>query len=177
MNRWMWRQAEAEAINRQAPRAKGARTGTKTGWAGRPGPTSPGPFWPGSAPSLSPMLLGQLLTCYLMHVGPWRHLLHGLEKDPCRSSFSIFCLGPWSFTAWCFGPWALWSHVHDVSWLVSGFMIVSWSAWWTYPESLSLSSSFLGKQQTPKSTCKSELDTSGGLVPLVRISNMCKCSR
>jgi hypothetical protein len=48
MNGWMWRPAEAEAINRQAPRAKGALTGTKTGWAGRPRPTGPDPFWPGS---------------------------------------------------------------------------------------------------------------------------------
>jgi hypothetical protein len=61
------------------------------------------------------MLLGQLLTCSLMHVGPLRHLLHGLDKAPCRASFRIFCPGPWSFTASCFDPWALWSHVHDVS--------------------------------------------------------------
>jgi hypothetical protein len=178
MNGWMWRPSEAEAINRQALRAKGgARTGTKTGWAGRPRPTGLGPFRPGSAPVHSPALLGQLLTCSLMHVVPWRCLLHGLDRAPCRASFNIFCPGPWSFPASCFGPWAHWSHVHDVSWLVSGFMIVSWSAWWTYPESLPLTSSFLRKQQTPKSTCESELDTSGGLVPLVRISNTCKCWR
>jgi hypothetical protein len=41
-------------------------------------------------------------------------------------------------------------------------MIFFWSAWWTYPESLPLSASFLRKQQTPKSTYKSELDTSRG---------------
>jgi hypothetical protein len=40
-----------------------------------PGPeqarlAGPGPFQPGSVPSRSPMLLGQLLTCSLMHVGP-----------------------------------------------------------------------------------------------------------
>jgi hypothetical protein len=110
-----------------------------------------------------------------MHVGPWRRLLHGLDRAPCRASFSIFCPGPWSFPASCFGPWALWSHVHEVSWLVSRFMIFSWSAWWNYPESLLFKVNFLRKQQTPKSTCESELDTSGGLVPLVRIWNTCKC--
>jgi hypothetical protein len=81
---------------------------------------------------------------------------------------------PWSFACWYFGPWVVWSLVHFVSWLVTGFMIFSWSAWWTYPESLLFNVYFLRKQQTPKSTCKSELGTSEGLVPLVRISNMCK---
>jgi hypothetical protein len=66
MSGWMWRPAEAETINRQAPRAKGGRkSGPK-----QAGSTDPGPFWSGSAPSHSPMLLGQLLTCSLMHVGP-----------------------------------------------------------------------------------------------------------
>jgi hypothetical protein len=45
------------------------------------------------------MLLDQLLTCSLMHVGPLRRLLHGLDRAPCRATFSIFCPGPWSFTA------------------------------------------------------------------------------
>jgi hypothetical protein len=153
----------------------GARTEPRTGQAGRLGPTGPGPFRLGSVPSRSPMLLGQLLTCSLMHMGPWRRLHHGLDRAHCRTSFNIFCPSPWSFLASCFGPWAIWSHVHDVSCLVPGFMIVSWSVWWTYPESLPLSTSFPRKKQTPKSTCKGELDTSGGLVPLVRISNTCKC--
>jgi hypothetical protein len=34
---------------------KGARTGPGVGWAGRPRPTGPGPFWPGSAPVCSPI--------------------------------------------------------------------------------------------------------------------------
>jgi hypothetical protein len=64
MNGWMWRPAEAEAINRRAPRAKGARTEPKTGQVGLD------PVRSSSAPSRSPMLLGRLLTCSLMHVGP-----------------------------------------------------------------------------------------------------------
>jgi hypothetical protein len=32
---------------------------------------------------------------------------------------------PWSFTCWCFSPWSIWSHVHHLSWLLSGFMIFS----------------------------------------------------
>jgi hypothetical protein len=30
-----------------------------------------------------------------------------------------------SFTCWCFGPWIIWSRVHFMSWLVTGFMIFS----------------------------------------------------
>jgi hypothetical protein len=167
MHRWMWRPAEEEAIYRWVPRSKGARTGPGIGQVDR--------LKPVSAPFRSPTLLGQLSTCSLLHVGPWCRLLHGLDRAPCRASFSIYCLGPWSFPASCFGPWAIWSHVQEVSWLVSGFMIFSWSAWWTYPESLLFNVNFLRKQQTKKSTCENELDTSGGLVPLVRISNTCKC--
>jgi hypothetical protein len=51
MNGWMWRPAEAEVINRQAPRAKGgAEPGPE--WAS---PVGPGPFRPGSAPVSSPV--------------------------------------------------------------------------------------------------------------------------
>jgi hypothetical protein len=176
MNGWMSRPAEAEVINRQAPRAKGGtnRARNRPGrpaWADRPRPVS-ARFGPVSLPDASqsivdllPYACGPLtlssprfgqssLSCKLQHLLSRSLEFHGF-----------------------FGPWALWSHVHDVSWLVSGFMIISWSAWWTYPESLPLSSSFLRKQQTPKSTCESEFDTSGGLVPLVRISNTCKCWR
>jgi hypothetical protein len=68
---WMdWRSTEVEAIYRGARRSKGARTGLRTGQVDRPGSTSPGLFRPGSDPSRSPMLLGQLLTCSLLHVGP-----------------------------------------------------------------------------------------------------------
>jgi hypothetical protein len=157
MNGWMWRPAEAEAINRQAPRAKGGAN-----WArNRPGRSArlvSARFGPVSLPDASHSIVDLLpYAC-----GPLTSSSPCLDRAPCRASFSIFCLGPWSFSASCFGPWALWSHVHDVSWLVSGFMIVSWSAWWTYPESLLFNVNFLRKQQTPKLTCESELDTSGG---------------
>jgi hypothetical protein len=32
---------------------------------------------------------------------------------------------PRSFTCWCFGPWIIWSRVHFMSWLVTGFMFFS----------------------------------------------------
>jgi hypothetical protein len=67
---------------------------------------------------------------------------------------------PESFACWYFGLWVVWNLVHFVSWLVTGFMIFSWSSWWTYPESLLFNVNFLRKQQTPKSTCKCELVTS-----------------
>jgi hypothetical protein len=66
---------------------------------------------------------------------------------------------PRSFACWCFGPWVVRSLVHFVSWLVTGFMIFSWSAWWTHPESLLFNVNFLRKQQTPKSIGKCELVT------------------
>jgi hypothetical protein len=97
---------------------RASRTGLRTGQAAPLGPTGSGPFQPGSTPFYSPTLLGQLLTCPLLQVGPWRRLLHGLDRALYRASFNIFCSGPWSFTALCFGPWAIWSHVHHVSWLV-----------------------------------------------------------
>jgi hypothetical protein len=64
---------------------------------------------------------------------------------------------PCSFACWCFGPWVVWILVHSVSWLVTGFMIFSWRAWWTYPEILLFNVNFPRKQQTPKSAWKSEL--------------------
>jgi hypothetical protein len=51
MDGWIWRPAEAEAINKQAPRAKwGREPGPE--WAG---PVGPGLFRPGSAPVSSPV--------------------------------------------------------------------------------------------------------------------------
>jgi hypothetical protein len=67
---WMWRPAEGEVKIDEHLGQRGARTGPGTGQADRLGPTDPGPFRPGLATSRSPMLLDQLLTCSLMHVGP-----------------------------------------------------------------------------------------------------------
>jgi hypothetical protein len=137
-SRWRQRQFIEEHLGQRT-----SWTGTETGWASRTGPNGLGSFRPGSTPVHSSTLLGPLLTCSLMHVGPWRQLLHNLDRTPCHASFNIFYSGPWSFTSSFFGPWAIFNHVHDVSWTVSGFKIFSWSAWWTYPEGLPLSASFL----------------------------------
>jgi hypothetical protein len=51
MNEWMWQPAEAETINRQAPRAKGGREPGPE-WAG---PVGLGPIRPGSVPVSSPV--------------------------------------------------------------------------------------------------------------------------
>jgi hypothetical protein len=51
MNGWMWRLVEAEAINRQASRAKGGAEPSPE-WVG---PVGPGPFRPGSVPVSSPV--------------------------------------------------------------------------------------------------------------------------
>jgi hypothetical protein len=57
---WMWRPTTVEAIYRETPRSKGARTATKMGLAGPPGLTGPGVFWPISGPSFAGGLLLQL---------------------------------------------------------------------------------------------------------------------
>jgi hypothetical protein len=66
MNGWMWRLAEAEVINRQAPRAKGgAELGSE--WAG---PVGPSPFRPGSAPVSSPVASCMILYLCALACGP-----------------------------------------------------------------------------------------------------------
>jgi hypothetical protein len=107
INGWMGRPAEAEEIYRGARRSKGVANRHENG-LGRPSWSRFGPVRPS-------MLLRQLLTSSLMHVGHLHRLLHGIDRAPCRASFSIFCSGPWSFTASCFNHWAIWSHVDDVS--------------------------------------------------------------
>jgi hypothetical protein len=81
MNGWMWPLAEAEAINIQAPRAKG---GAKPGleWAGLVGP---GPFWPGSAPVSSPVASCLIPYLCALACGP-------LTSFPSRLRFeSLLC--------------------------------------------------------------------------------------
>jgi hypothetical protein len=153
---WMWRPAEAETIYRQAPRAKGSANRARSG-LGRSAQAHFGPVRPRFAPRL---LLAWSLICVHLHVGLWRRFLHGLGLNPCHASFTVFWLSPWRLARWRFSPRVIWSHAHHVSWLVTGFMIFSWSVWWTYPESLLFNINFLRKQQTPKLTCKCELVTS-----------------
>jgi hypothetical protein len=98
------------------------------------------PSWPAwadwprpvSAPSHSPILLGQLLTCSLLHVGPWHCLLHDLDIAPCLVRFNIFCSGPWILRLHASVPgpfgvmfimcldlcWALWSSLEVLGELI-----------------------------------------------------------
>jgi hypothetical protein len=95
---------------------RASRTGLETGQAHF------GPVQPRFAPRRFS------INCWLaplLHEGPWRHLLHGLDRSPCHTSFSIFCSGPWSFVPSHCGPWVIWSHVHLECWLVPGSMILS----------------------------------------------------
>jgi hypothetical protein len=69
-----------------------------------------------------------------------------LRFESCYPSFAVSWLSPWRFACWRFGPRVIWSYVHRVSWLLSGFMIFFQSAWWTYPESLLFSVDFMCKQ-------------------------------
>jgi hypothetical protein len=114
MNGWMWRPAEAEAINRQAPRAKGCCEPSpkqlgRPAWAERPRPIL-ARFGPVSLPDASRSIVDLLsYAC-----GPL------MSSSPRFRQISLshklqHLLSPWSFPASCFGPWALWSHVHDVS--------------------------------------------------------------
>jgi hypothetical protein len=82
MKGWMWRPAETEAINRQAPRAKGGR---------EPGSdqarqAGPGPFWPGSAPSRSPVASRVIPYLCALACGPLMSFpsRFRLESLPCK---------------------------------------------------------------------------------------------
>jgi hypothetical protein len=87
----MWRPTEADIIYRETPMSKGVANRARN----RPGrPTWDDRPRSGSVTFRSPTLLGQLLTCSLLHVGPWRRLLHCLDRAPCCASFSIFCQVP-----------------------------------------------------------------------------------
>jgi hypothetical protein len=81
----------------------------------------------------------------LLHVGPWRQFLRGLDEAPCPARFSIFCPGPQSFPSSQVGPWVSWSHVHFIVWLVPGFEVLSQGAGWTSPGSLAFNTKFLHK--------------------------------
>jgi hypothetical protein len=63
--------------------------------------------------------------------GLWEYLLGWVDlvgKNPSHRSFAC----------WCFGPWGVWSLVHLVSWLVTGFMIFSWRLGELIPKVFSL---------------------------------------
>jgi hypothetical protein len=82
MKGWMWRPAEAEAINKQAPRAKGGREPGPE-WAGSVGP---GPFRPGSAPVCSPVASRVIPCLCALACGPLTSFpsRFRLESLPCK---------------------------------------------------------------------------------------------
>jgi hypothetical protein len=84
MNGSMWQPAEAEAINRQAPRAKGGRE-PDLEWAG---PVGPGPFRPSSASVSFPVASRVIpylcaLACGLLTSFPSRLRLQSLLCKLC----------------------------------------------------------------------------------------------
>jgi hypothetical protein len=66
----VWWPTGTEAINRQAPRAKGCRTGPETPWADPNRLDGPGPFWAGSGPSSSPVASCMVLYLCALSCGP-----------------------------------------------------------------------------------------------------------
>jgi hypothetical protein len=108
MNGWMWRPAEAEAINGWAPRSKGARTGPGTGQASRPRPVS-ARFGPVSLPDASRSIVDLLpYACGpLTSSSQWfrqSSLLHKLQHLLYRSlefsGFMLRSLGPLESCSW-----------------------------------------------------------------------------
>jgi hypothetical protein len=157
MNGWMWRPVEAEAINKQAPRAKGARTEPGVGWAGRPKPTGPGPFRPGSAPVSSPVA-SRVIPYFAC--GPLTSFPSRFRLEPLLSKLHRFLveslktctltLRSSGHSESCSSRVLTCDRLHDL--LLKCLMNLS--------ESLLFNVNFLRKQQTPKSTCKCELVTS-----------------
>jgi hypothetical protein len=101
-----------------------------------------------------------LKAVYVSESVPKDHVVLGCENISRVALISLVNIQVPEFACSCSSPWVVWSLVHFVSWLVTGFMIFSLSAWWTCPESLLFNVNFLRKQQTPTSTCKCELVTS-----------------
>jgi hypothetical protein len=159
MNGWMWRLAEAEAINRQALGQKGDanRARIRLGQPSqvdRPRPNS-ARFGPGFLPGC--FSRDPLFVCTCMWTFDVVSLRLRLESLLCKLRYFLV-----ESLMTCMLTCAV---LHDR--LLKYLMNLSRKS--------PLSASFLRKQQTPKLTCESELDTSGRLVPLVRISNTCKC--
>jgi hypothetical protein len=83
---WMWRPAETETIYRQTPREKGGANRAQSGLGGRPRPTDPGPFWPGSAPVCSPVASRVIPYLCALACGPLTSFpsRFRLESLPCK---------------------------------------------------------------------------------------------
>jgi hypothetical protein len=102
---------------------RGRRTGPGMSWVGRPRPAGPGLFRPGSAPVSSPVASHAIPYLCALACGSLMSFPSRLRLESCYPSFSIFWLSPWRFAHCRFSPRVIWSHVHRVSWLLSGFMI------------------------------------------------------
>jgi hypothetical protein len=168
---WMWRPAEVEAINRQAPRAKG---GVEPGseWAGPVGPGRSAQAHFGLVrPRFPPrLLLAWFLICVHLHVGLWRRSSRlRLESLQCKLccflveslKTCMLMLRSSCHLESCSSCVLTLVGLHDL--LPKCLVNLSWKS--------PLSVDLLRKQWTPKSTCKSELVIYGGLVPVVRIIN------
>jgi hypothetical protein len=86
MNGWMWRPAEAEAINRQAPRAKGGAKPDPE-WAG---PVGPGPFRPCSSPVSSPVTSFMIPYLCALACGPLTSFPSRLRLESLLCKHSCF---------------------------------------------------------------------------------------
>jgi hypothetical protein len=120
--------------------------GPGVGWAGRPGPTGLG--WP--QPSRLPPLPGVSSRVFSILPPSACGPLSSVSLRVGRSSlsrkirhFSGLVLRVCHLLG--FGPWASWSQVCFIAWLVPGFKVLSWGAWWTYPRSHFFSAKTLHK--------------------------------
>jgi hypothetical protein len=107
-------------IAREAARSKGVSNRAQNGLgrsarAGRPRP--------GLAPVSSPVASRAIPYLCALACGPLTLFPSRLRLESCYPSFAIFWLSSWRFACWRFDPRVIWSHVHRVSWLLSGFMI------------------------------------------------------
>jgi hypothetical protein len=115
MNGWMWQPAEAEAINRQAPRSKeGANWARKCpgrpAWADRPRPFL-ARFGPVSLPDASQSIVDLLpYAC-----GPLTSSSPRFRQSSLSRKLQHLLSRSIEFSGFMLRSWALWSHVHEVS--------------------------------------------------------------
>jgi hypothetical protein len=111
MNGWMWQPADAEEINRQAPRAKGGREPGPE-WAG---PVGPGPFRPGSAPVSSPVASRVIPYLCALACGPLTSFPSRFRLESLLSKLHRFLVESLKSCILTLRSRVIWSHVHHVS--------------------------------------------------------------